>query len=169
VFAGGVSHAEASVAARSDQRGKAAPAPIKKRWGRRKQQARQATPLVNEGKAAAVSHAKTTQALALSAPKLGFDMRLFAWSIDFVFVVACVGVAVALAVVLSAARAGDGEGWFTRNWLVLPPMQWLAGVAPLYALGGVYGVYLLYHLVFKILAGATVGESLVTGFRQRRT
>jgi hypothetical protein len=103
-----------------------------------------------------------------STPKLPFELRLVAWSVDFAFVVACVGLAMALAAILAAARSGDGAGLLARDWLALAPVQWLAAFPPHYILGGVYAVYLLYHLVFKLLAGTTMGETLLVGWRQRR-
>ena len=44
-----------------------------------------------------------------------------------------------------------------RDWL---PMQWLVELEPIYLLLGIYGVYLMYWLFFKLVLGSTLGQSL---------
>ncbi len=87
---------------------------------------------------------------------LGFSHRILAYGLDFFFVALTLAVALALATVLSAVRTGE-----TENWLATKPIQWLAGLNPFAIVGGVYGAFFAYALVFKVLAGKTVGEGLL--------
>lgn len=86
----------------------------------------------------------------------GISVRLLAYGLDFFFVALTLGVALALATVLSAVRTGE-----TENWLATKPIQWLAGLNPFAIVGAVYGAFIVYALLFKALAGKTVGESLL--------
>ncbi len=86
----------------------------------------------------------------------GFSYRILAYGLDFFFVALTLAVALALATVLSAVRTGE-----TENWLAAKPIQWLAGLNPFAIVGGVYGAFFAYALVFKVLAGKTVGEGLL--------
>lgn len=93
-----------------------------------------------------------------------FERRLVAWSIDFLFVLTSIATALALATVLAAVRKGDGSDWLSQA-----PLQWLAQFKALELLGGVYGAFLAYFVLFKGLAGASVGEAMLGGRRRGST
>jgi len=95
------------------------------------------------------------------APKMPFERRLVAWSIDFLFVLTSIATALALATVLAAVRKGDGSDWLSQA-----PLQWLAQFKALELLAGVYGAFLAYFVSFKGLAGASVGEAMLGGRRR---
>lgn len=96
-----------------------------------------------------------------SGPRVGLERRLMAWAVDFLFVTSSLAVALTLATVIAKAKAGDGT-----SLLELRPVTWLASYAPYQILIGVYGVYLVYGLFFKLFVGRTFGES-VMGLRAR--
>jgi hypothetical protein len=87
---------------------------------------------------------------------LAFEKRLVAWSLDFFFVALTLAVLLALITVATAVRSGGGEDVFQ-----LPPVQWLMGVNPLELVAGVYALFFAYVLLFKTVAGVTLGESLL--------
>ena len=89
-------------------------------------------------------------------PRRGWSVKLMAYGLDFFFVALTLVVALGLATVLSAVRTGE-----TENWMATKPIQWLAGLNPYLIIGGVYGVFFAYTLVFKLLAGKTCGETLL--------
>lgn len=99
------------------------------------------------------------QGKALAKPQIkgrGFSHRILAYGLDFFFVALTLAVALALATLLSAVRTGE-----TDNWLATKPIQWLASLNPYTIVGGVYAAFFAYALVFKVLAGKTVGEGLL--------
>jgi len=109
--------------------------------------------------AGAVSSGKGRLAKAKRTPAPAsrtFSRCILAWGIDFLFVAVSLAAALALAELLVAIRTGE-----TGSWLALAPMQWLAGQSPVTVVGGVYGMFAAYTLLFKLLAGRTFGESLL--------
>ena len=86
----------------------------------------------------------------------GFSRRVLAYGLDFLFVAMSLGVALALATLLTAVRTGE-----TDNLLGTGPVQWVAGANPYVLLAGVYAAFLAYGLLFKVLAGRTFGETLL--------
>jgi hypothetical protein len=89
-------------------------------------------------------------------PPLGIERKLLAWGLDFAFVALSLGVLVALFVLLTAVRTGE-----TADLFALAPVQWLLGVKPLALVFGVYALFFAYILLFKVVAGATLGETLL--------
>lgn len=73
-------------------------------------------------------------------------------------------------VTVTLAMAVCGFGWVVddmpsawdpqalRDWL---PIRLLADTEPLHLLLGIYAVFLLYWLFFKLILGATIGQSLI--------
>ena len=64
--------------------------------------------------------------------------------------------AIASSVLLTTWRHGEPD-----NWLDLKQLKWLSGLSPVVVLASVYGLYLVYSVLFKLVAGRTLGESLV--------
>jgi hypothetical protein len=85
-----------------------------------------------------------------------FPRRLLAWGVDFLFVAATLAVGFTLATLLSAVRTGE-----TEHPLALAPVQWLVDANPLVVLAGIYGAFLAYGLLFRLLSGRTVGQLLL--------
>ena len=81
--------------------------------------------------------------------------RLLAWALDFLLVVATLTLAVAAMTAFSASR-GVSAAWVEQR-----PVQWLVQTSPLATLSLVYGVFLVYGLLFKLLVGRTCGETLL--------
>lgn len=106
--------------------------------------------------AAKASQPKAPVASARPYPVLGWERKLMAWGLDLVFVGSTLAVLVALVTLLAAARSGETNDVFT-----LAPIQWLTSINPLELVGGVYGLYFAYILLFKLVAGVTLGESLL--------
>ena len=89
-------------------------------------------------------------------PRGGLERRLFAWMLDFLLVTATLAVAFAGVTVFAATHA-RGKG----PLLDLPPLALVGGTRPLILLACVYGAWLFYMLFFKLVAGRTLGESLM--------
>ena len=81
--------------------------------------------------------------------------RLLAWALDFLLVVATLTLTVAAMTAFSASR-GVSAAWVEQR-----PVQWLVQTSPLATLSLVYGVFLVYGLLFKLLVGRTCGETLL--------
>jgi hypothetical protein len=81
--------------------------------------------------------------------------RLLAWALDFLLVVATLTLAVAAMTAFSASRGASAA------WVEQRPVQWLVQTSPLATLSLVYGVFLVYGLLFKLLVGRTCGETLL--------
>ena len=93
----------------------------------------------------------------VKVPKDGAPLprRLLAWAVDFLLVVATLASAVAAMTLFGASR-GVGAAWVEQR-----PIQWLVQTSPLITLSLVYGVFLVYCLLFKLLVGRTCGETLL--------
>jgi hypothetical protein len=104
---------------------------------------------------------------AADAPRpsrvLPIELKLVAWGTDLLFVALMTATALALAALLAAMRGGDAP-LTIDEWLAVRPVQWLAGLSVYAALGGLYGIYGGYMLLFKVVAGRTLGESLFLRF-----
>lgn len=70
----------------------------------------------------------------------------------------------ALATLVAALRTKELHSWYD-----LKPVEWLGTVNPFMMLGAVYGIYVLYHLLFRAMVGHTVGESLLGTASPRRS
>ena len=81
--------------------------------------------------------------------------RLLAWALDFLLVVATLTLTVAAMTAFSASR-GVSAAWVEQR-----PVQWLVQTSPLATLSLVYGVFLVYGLLFKLLVGRTCDETLL--------
>ena len=81
--------------------------------------------------------------------------RLLAWVVDFLLVVATLTFAVATMIAFSVSRGP------VAPWVEQRPVQWLVQTSPLITLSLVYGVFLVYGLLFKLLVGRTCGETLL--------
>ena len=81
--------------------------------------------------------------------------RLLAWALDFLLVVATLTLSVATMTAFSVSRSASG------TWVEQRPVQWLVQTSPLATLSLVYGVFLVYGLLFKLLVGRTCGETLL--------
>ena len=92
---------------------------------------------------------------------LGFERRCMAWAVDFLFVTSSLALALAIATCVAMTRAGKDF-----NVLELRPVTWLANFAPYQILFGVYGVFLVYSLLFRLFVGRTFGENLIGQRRQ---
>lgn len=103
----------------------------------------------------------STQRQALDAPaktprdNTHLTRRLLAWALDFLLVVATLTLAVAAMTAFSASRGASAA------WVEQRPVQWLVQTSPLATLSLVYGVFLVYGLLFKLLVGRTCGETLL--------
>jgi hypothetical protein len=89
--------------------------------------------------------------------------RLFAYSFDFILVCATLVTGLLCAAVWQAAETGLDP---TTDWDSLAPVQWLSGFEVVEILGGVYAIFLAYTILFKAVAGWTVGESLLSLVRK---
>ena len=119
--------------------------------------AAQASQAARAPKAAKASKAsKAAMGSLAPAPRGGFSRRLFAYGLDFFFVAVSLGVALGLATLLTAVRTGE-----TDNLLGAAPVQWVVSAKPYVLLAVVYGAFLAYGLLFKVLAGRTCGETLL--------
>lgn len=117
--------------------------------------------------AASVATSAPRKASATDAPapqkrKFGFAKRILALGIDFLFVATSVCTALAIAAIFAAANSG-GE----IHWTALAPVEWIAAFSPLEILAGVYGTFAAYWLLFRLLVGGTLGESML--MRRKRS
>lgn len=119
--------------------------------------------------AAAIASQSRGQPASIKRPRLSFAQLLVAWSIDLLFVAASVGTALALAVVLGVARSGQGISAGLQDWLSLPPVLWLAKFNPLQILAGVYGLFVVYYILFRWLVGHTLGENLLRSTKRAKS
>jgi hypothetical protein len=115
-----------------------------------------------------VASQASSQAASESMPKkvggrLGrMFHRLYAWSIDMSLVV----ISMALAMVCAAAALTVGEGQ-EEFWYEGGPLAWLLKFE-IWELGSiVLGVFLMYLLVFRLVAGNPFGESLTSGLGKK--
>lgn len=113
-------------------------------------------------KGAKASRAAQAPAAGHAGMRLSLERRLFAWGLDFFFVALSLAVLLAIFTVLAAVRSGASGDPFA-----LAPVQWLFGLKPLEVLAAVYGLFFAYVLLFKVVAGRTLGESLLVR-RSRR-
>lgn len=90
--------------------------------------------------------------------RLTMARRLVAYSFDFILVSATLVTGLLCAAVWQAAETGLDP---TTDWYSLAPVQWLSGFEVVEILVGVYAVFLAYTILFKAVAGWTVGESLL--------
>ena len=98
----------------------------------------------------------TAPAASKRRAPLAFETRLVAWGLDFFFVALSLAVLLALFTVLTAVRSGGADDVFA-----LAPVRWLMGVNRLELVAGVYALFFVYVLLFKLVAGVTLGESLL--------
>jgi hypothetical protein len=78
-----------------------------------------------------------------------------AWSLDLLLVAAALSSALALAF---AAHVWRGD---SADWLAAKQVQWLLSLNPVVWLAGVYSLFLVYAIFFRILVGRTCGETLL--------
>jgi hypothetical protein len=95
--------------------------------------------------------------------RLTVARRLVAYSFDFILVCATLVTGLVCAAVWQAAETGLDP---TTDWYSLAPVQWLSGFEVFEILVGVYAVFLAYALLFKAVAGWTLGESLLSLVRK---
>ena len=85
----------------------------------------------------------------------GISRLVLAWSLDLLLVAAALSSALALAF---AAHVWRGD---SADWLAAKQVQWLWSLNPVIWLAGVYALFLVYALFFRILVGRTCGETLL--------
>ncbi len=126
--------------------------PVKKAKKRKTPKA--ATP--GAARAAPLPKAAAPRAGRSPRPRLGLERKLVAWGLDFFFVGFSLFVLLALVTLLTAVRTGETEDVFA-----LAPVQWLMGINPLQLVAGVYALFFAYVILFKLVAGVTLGETLL--------
>jgi len=93
-------------------------------------------------------------------------LRLLAILLVDSFVVA-LSILVALVAAGAALGVRDGAPAADMSLLgfVIAPVKWLAGFSPVQILAGFYGIFLVYALTLRLIAGGTLGQALL---RRRR-
>lgn len=82
-----------------------------------------------------------------------------------IFVVDSVVVALSLVVAMAVASAAlgiraDGAQAGIAGLTILAPIKWLAGFSIVQVLAGFYGVFIVYALTLRIVAGGTLGQAI---------
>jgi len=94
-------------------------------------------------------------ATAAPAKEAGISRLVLAWSLDLLLVAAALSSALAL---VFAAHVWRGD---SADWLAAKQVQWLLSLNPVVWLAGVYSLFLVYAIFFRILVGRTCGETLL--------
>lgn len=98
--------------------------------------------------------------------RLPLERKILAFGLDLSFVAFSLTVVFGLATVLAAVKGGVPPKRLT-DWLALPPMTWLATFRPEQLLLGTYALFAAYWLVFRLVAGRTLGGSLAARGMQK--
>jgi|GEM_PF-4182797 len=82
-----------------------------------------------------------------------------------VFVVDSLVVALSLAVAMAVASAAlgirvEGSQAGMTGLAILGPIKWLAGFSMVQVLAGFYGVFVIYALTLRLVAGGTLGQAI---------
>ena len=111
---------------------------------------------------AATTRLKT---LKIKRPSLVLAISKSFARIVAIFVVDSAVVALSLAIALAVAGAAlgiktDGSQAGIAGLSFLAPIKWLAGFSIVQVLAGFYGVFIVYALTLRIVAGGTLGQAL---------
>ncbi len=107
----------------------------------------------------AAQTAASAKAREKAKRRLPLERKILAFGLDLSFVAFSLTVVFGLATVLAAVKGGVPPKRLT-DWLALPPLTWLATFRPEQLLLGTYALFAAYWLVFRLVAGRTLGGSL---------
>jgi hypothetical protein len=119
----------------------------------------------------AIASAEATRSSrAIASPRRGLGRvlaRLVACSFDIVIVISSSLLALLVAGFMFGGRTPSGASFGVLKSL---PFRWIAGFGALELCAGLGAIYFIYWILFKFVAGTTLGESLVgTSRRENAT